>query len=168
VNSEKNRPAVAGCGGLEAPTRENKYTEYRFDESLGHLASNASRAILKRINRELCREGLPITSEQLSVLVHIWNWNGQPQRVHAELLCKDKTTMARIFSGLESLGLVERETGPKDAREKIVYLSEEGKSVMAQVTQQVMGILKIAQKGIDEGDLVVCRKVLRRFQQNLV
>jgi DNA-binding MarR family transcriptional regulator len=147
---------------------QNEPTRYCIDESLGHLASNASRAVLKRINREFSRKGYPITSEQFSVLVHIWDQNGQPQYVHVEKLYKDKTTMARLFAGLEALGLISREPGPKDAREKIVNLTEAGKKMMTRVTHQVQDILEIAQAGIDERELKICREVLRRFQQNLV
>jgi DNA-binding MarR family transcriptional regulator len=146
---------------------EKRPTSYCIGKSIGHLASNASRAILKRINRELSLKGLSITSEQFSVLVHIWDRNGQPQHVHVENLYKDKTTLARLFAGLESQGLIRHEPGPKDAREKIVYLTDKGKNVMTTVTQQVQDILEIAQKGIDERDLDICRDVLRRFHLNL-
>ena len=53
---------------------------YIFEESLGHLTSQASRMILKRINQELSRNTFPITSDQFSTLIYVLNQNGQPQR----------------------------------------------------------------------------------------
>ena len=143
-------------------------SKYCLEESLGHLASNASRAVLKRINQELARRGFPITSEQFSVMVHIWDQNGQPQYMLTRTLFKDKTTMARLVGGLESLGLVTRIPGQRDAREKIVYLTEAGKQMMANIGDLILEILEQAQKGIDNRELEICKDVLRRFHHNLV
>jgi DNA-binding MarR family transcriptional regulator len=142
-------------------------SSYFLDESLGHLVSNASRAVLKRINQDLSRQEIPITSEQFSVLVHVWDQNGQPQYVLVEKLYKDKTTMARLVASLEALGLIVRTPGQKDAREKNVFLTEQGRSIMAKVTDLVQDILEPAQKGIDAHDLKICKEVLRRFHKNL-
>jgi DNA-binding MarR family transcriptional regulator len=141
---------------------------YSLDDSLGHLASNASRAVLKRINQELSRRGLPLTSEQFSVIVHVWDQNGRPQYVLTERLYKDKTTMARLVAGLESLGLLSRAPGQHDAREKNVFLTEKGKEMMTQVAGLVSEILDAGQKGINKQDLTICKEVLRRFHKNLL
>jgi DNA-binding MarR family transcriptional regulator len=141
---------------------------YSLDDSLGHLASNASRAVLKRINQELSRQGFPLTSEQFSVIVHVWDQNGRPQYVLTERLYKDKTTMARLVAGLEAQGLLSRMPGQLDAREKNVFLTERGKDVMARVSVLVSEILETGQKGIGKQDLATCKKVLRRFHKNLL
>ena len=142
-------------------------SSYFLDDSLGHLTSNASRSILKRINQELSRQEIPITSEQFSVLVHVWDQNGQPQYGLVEKLYKDKTTMARLVASLESLGLIVRTPGQRDARGKNVFLTEQGRSVVTKVTDLVQDILDSAQRGIDEQELKICKEVLRRFHQNL-
>jgi DNA-binding MarR family transcriptional regulator len=141
---------------------------YSLNDSLGHLASNASRAVLKRINQELSRQGYPITSEQFSVLVHVWDQNGQPQYALTSALFKDKTTMARLVGGLESMGLIFRTPGRTDAREKNVFLTEPGREMMAKIGDVVLEILEQAQKGIDAKDLQTCKDVLRRFHKNLL
>ncbi len=145
-----------------------KTVKYTLDESLGHLASNASRAVLKRINQELARHGFPVTSEQFSVLVHVWDQNGQPQYVLVEKLHKDKTTMARLVASLESLGLLVRMPGQTDGREKIVFLTEQGKTMMSKIADLVLEILDVAQRGIDEEELRITKDVLRRFHKNLL
>ena len=142
-------------------------SSYFLDDSLGHLTSNASRSILKRINQELSRQEIPITSEQFSVLVYVWDQNGQPQYGLVEKLYKDKTTMARLVASLESLGLIVRTPGQRDARGKNVFLTEQGRSVVTKVTDLVQDILDSAQRGIDEQELKICKEVLRRFHQNL-
>ncbi|WP_223907837.1 MarR family winged helix-turn-helix transcriptional regulator [Geobacter sp. AOG1] len=142
-------------------------TTYSFEESLGHLTSQASRMILKRINQELSRRGLPITSDQFSTLVYVWNQNGQPQYTLAESLNKDKTTMTRMLAGLESSGLIVRLPGNTDAREKNVFLTDRGNQMMQDVTQVVQEVLENAMSGIDESEIEMCKNVLRKFYGNL-
>jgi DNA-binding MarR family transcriptional regulator len=143
-------------------------SKYSLDESLGHLASNASRTVLKRINQELAQRGFPVTSEQFSVIVHVWDQNGQPQYMLTEKLFKDKTTMARLVSSLEALGLVVRMPGENDAREKNVFLTKKGRDMMPEIVDVVSEILEQGQKGISEEELQICKDVLRRFHRNLV
>ena len=140
---------------------------YLFEESLGHLTSQASRMILKRINQELTKHEFPITSDQFSALIYIWNQNGQPQYTLVESLNKDKTTMTRLLASLESLGLIVRLPGTKDAREKNVFLTESGNKMMSDVTGIVQELLDNAMNGIDVVEIETCKSVLRRFYSNL-
>src|SRR6185369_3617930 len=125
--------------------------EYKLNRSLGHLASRFSRAVLRRFNLVLAQQGLPITAEQYSLLVQLWDCNGLPQGVLAEKTAKDKTTMARLAAGLETRGLIARLPGPNDARERLLYLTDSGKQLMDKATRLAGGILEEAQQGIDEG-----------------
>ena len=141
---------------------------YSLQDSLGHLSSAASRAVLKKINADLNKKGIPITSEQFSVLVHIWDQNGQAQYQLVEVLYKDKTTIARLLANLESLGLILRIAGQNDAREKNVYLTDKGQSMIAHISDIVQDILCEGQKGIDKKSLEICKVVLSQFHRNLV
>jgi len=142
-------------------------TDYTLDKSLGYLSSRFSRIILRRINAAFSQRGLPITPDQYSFLVQLWDHNGLPQGVLATKTVKDKTTMARLAAGLESLDLIIRLPSPGDARERLVYLTDKGKEIMDEATGLVRDILAEAQQGIDEAQLEVCREVLRRACLNL-
>ncbi len=144
-----------------------KRSRYTLNESLGHLGYEASGAIRKQIGRELGKRKYPIKAEQFAALVYIWDENGQPQRTLAEKLYRDKTTVARLVSGIESLGLIERRPGEEDAREKRIFLTGSGKKLMAKVTALVQQILDDAVRGIDQRDLRICKDVLRRVRKNL-
>jgi MarR family transcriptional regulator, organic hydroperoxide resistance regulator len=143
------------------------FPKYSLHESLGYLAYEASGAIRKQIGRELARKKYPIKAEQFAALVYIWDDDGQPQRVLAEKLYRDKTTVTRLLSGIESLGLIRRVSGQEDAREKRIFLTESGKKLMARVTQLVQEILERAEKGIDRREIKICKDVLRLVRQNL-
>lgn len=140
---------------------------YTLNVSLGHLASRFSRVVLRRFNLVLAERGLPITAEQYSLLVQLWECNGLPQGALAEKTAKDKTTMARLAAGLEARELIARLPSPEDARERLLYLTDKGKQLMDQATQLARGILEEAQQGIPADDLEICREVLRRAYANL-
>ncbi len=142
-------------------------TDYTLDKSLGYLAARFSRVLLRRINAGLTQSGLAITAEQYSFLVQLWDRNGLPQGVLADKTAKDKTTMARLAAGLESRGFIARLPSPSDARERLVFLTDEGKRLMDEATVLVRGILAEAQQGIDETRLEICRDVLRSACLNL-
>ncbi len=146
---------------------KNSARHYQFEESLGHLTSQSSRMILKRINQDLVKHGFPITSDQFSTLIHVWNRNGQPQYTLVESLNKDKTTMTRVLASLEVLGLIIRLPGTSDAREKNVFLTEAGNKMMSAVTDIVQELLETAMSGIEQSEIEVCKSVLRRFYSNL-
>jgi len=131
------------------------------------LAARFSRVLLRRINATLSQRGFPITAEQYSFLVQLWDRNGLPQGVLADKTARDKTTMARLAAGLESRDLIVRLPSPADARERLVFLTDKGKALMEEATALARGILEEAQQGINETQLEVCRDVLRRACLNL-
>lgn len=141
--------------------------KYELAESLGYLTTQFSRVILKRINDELPRRGLPICSEKWALLVHIWAQGGQSQQALAGKLFKDKTYMARLVASLIKSGLIMRLAGQSDHREKMVFLTKQGAAVMSKATALVQGLLDQAATGITAAELGTCKDVLRRAWKNL-
>jgi len=144
--------------------KESKYT---LHESLGYLTYQASGAIRKRIGIELARKGYPIGAEQFSALVYIWDADGEPQRVLAEKLYRDKSTVTRLVTQIEEMGFVQRVPGKQDTREKRIFLTPKGKKLMAGVTRIVQGVLQLSTKGVDEKDVNLCKDIIRRIWGNL-
>ncbi|MBI5520529.1 MAG: MarR family transcriptional regulator [Desulfovibrio sp.] len=142
-------------------------SHYLLKDSLGHLATQFSKAALRRINQELAAQGHPVTSEQWTALVHIWNQEGLTQQELGEKLLKDKTNIARLAAGLERLGYIRRDTGSRDRRERSLRLTESGRDMMPRLAALVQGVLHEACAGIDEHSLYICRQVLRKARQNL-
>ncbi len=144
-----------------------KSSKYRLQDSLGYLTYAASGAIRKRISRELARKGYPLGAEQYAALIYIWDADGEPQRVLAEKLYRDKSTVTRLLGQIETMGYIERVPGKQDTREKRIFLTEKGKELMAEVTKLVLEILRLAVKRIGRNEVKICKDVLRRVRQNL-
>lgn len=143
-------------------------TRYILADSLGHLATQFSKAVLRRINQELQAGGWPITSEQWTALVRIWTEDGLTQQALGEQLQKDKTNVARLVAGLEALGYITRRPGQTDRREKTIHLAEAGRKAMPGVVALVQGVLDQACAGIDGHELSLCKRVLHRARLNLL
>ncbi|MHC1751015.1 MarR family winged helix-turn-helix transcriptional regulator [Humidesulfovibrio sp.] len=142
-------------------------SHYLLKDSLGHLATQFSKATLRRINQDLQTGGYPITSEQWTALVHIWNQGGLTQQELGERLMKDKTNIARLAASLERLGYISRRPGQTDRREKALRLTQLGQQAMPGIAALVQRVLANAYAGIDEHELALCRRVLARARQNL-
>lgn len=142
-------------------------THYMLKESLGHLATQFSKAVLRRINQDLAAAGHGVTGEQWTALVHVWNAEGLTQQELGRRLLKDKTNIARLVAGLEAQGLVLRKAGESDRRERALFLTEAGREAMPRIARLVQAILDEACAGIDEHELCLCRRVLTRARQNL-
>jgi len=145
----------------------NEIGAYNLGDSLGNLTTLYSRAILKRIARDLGREEIKLTAEEWTVLVHIQSVNGRSQGCLCAILHKNKTTVARLVGSVEAKGLVERKCGEADSREKLVYLTELGQQTMQRVSLIVQEILNESYKNIDPQELEICRSVLRQAHRNL-
>ncbi len=148
----------------QMPRNTSKYT---LQDSIGYLTYQASGAIRKRISRELALKGYPIGAEQFSALVYIWDAGGEPQRVLAEKMYRDKSTVTRLATQLETMGYIQRVPGKQDTREKRIFLTEKGKELMTGVIRLVQQVLQLGAKGIDPEELAICRTVLKRVRQNL-
>lgn len=140
--------------------------KYCLDESLGYLTARVSKSILRQIGISLGENSLPVTPEDFTFLVHLWNENGISQKSLGQSMQREKTTVAKLAARIESRGLITRKPG-SDGREKRLYLTESGLAVMSEVTQVVQEILNEAEGAIPENELTICKNVLREVFGNL-
>lgn len=145
-----------------------KTTDYNLEESLGYVIGRAGRAMANRLNHNFEKAGYDVTCEQWAVLMNLWHKNGQNQKELARITCKDKTSITRLLDGLEKKNFVVRTPGKKDARQKLIYLTNQGKAFQQELLKLVKQTLAEAQKGIKSRDLKVCKDVLRQVTHNLI
>jgi len=133
---------------------------------LGYLVYQASGCIRDYLGREFVRKGYPITVEDFTVLIYIWDQDGQPQRALAKRLHRNKSYITRLISGLESLGFVQRIPGKDDGREKRLFITGKGRNLMTVVEPLITEAMDIARKGVDPSEMKTCEKVLRQVIRN--
>ena len=144
-----------------------KPNSYNLEDSLGYVIGRAGRAMANRLNQNFEQAGHHVTCEQWGVLMNLQQKDGQNQKELAGTTCKDKTSITRIIDGMEKRNLVVRIPDKKDGRQKLIYLTNNGKELQQKLLLLVKKTLKEAQSGIRASDMNICKKVLKKVRSNL-
>ncbi len=95
------------------------------------------------------------------------NGDGVRQRVLAEAIGVDNTSVVRVLDHLERDGLVRREMDPSDRRAKLIVLTDAG-TVMARRAVSVSDDLRArVLTGVSDDDFGTVSRVLGQISQNL-
>ncbi|GAA3789047.1 MULTISPECIES: MarR family winged helix-turn-helix transcriptional regulator [Amycolatopsis] len=95
-----------------------------------------------------------LTGPQFAVLSAVRAYPGSDQSSLAGAVALDTSTMADLCRRLEQRGLIRRVESPRDARRKLLSLTEEGSAVLTQVNRRARRLDK-ALLGSDSGDVDV-------------
>ncbi|GAA4671526.1 MULTISPECIES: MarR family winged helix-turn-helix transcriptional regulator [Amycolatopsis] len=95
-----------------------------------------------------------LTGPQFAVLSAVRAYPGSDQSSLAGAVALDTSTMADLCRRLEQRGLIRRVESPRDARRKLLSLTEEGSTVLTQVNRRARRLDK-ALLGADSGDVDV-------------
>ena len=102
-----------------------------LNDSVGWLLNNAARLSARRLSGKLA--GYNVTPPQWGVLVALWEQDGLSLSELAKRSFFDGPTMTGIVDRLEKANLVERRRDSSDRRVISVYLTEEGRTLQAQL-----------------------------------
>lgn len=144
-----------------------KDSEYILQESIGFLLGVTNRLMACNLNRNLAAGGSGVSFEQWTVLVRLWDKDGQSQQELANNCGRDKTTMTRLLDNLEKQNIVLRVEDKNDRRNKLIYLTNLGKSLKVNLVPVARQTLEQAQKGISEEELSIFKSVLHKIRENL-
>ncbi len=139
----------------------------QLEESLGYILGRAARTLGAYINRRFDALGIEITCEQWSILVSLWQQDGQTQQEIASQTCKDKTSMTRLIDTMERHGMVKRTANAKDRRQKCIVLTDKGRKVYGKVVGEMQKSLDQVEAKMSSKDMAVCKKVLCQVYSHL-
>ncbi|OXM75205.1 MULTISPECIES: MarR family winged helix-turn-helix transcriptional regulator [Amycolatopsis] len=95
-----------------------------------------------------------LTGPQFAVLSAVRAYPGSDQSSLAGAVALDTSTMADLCRRLEQRGLIQRVESPRDARRKLLSLTEEGSAVLTEVNRRARRLDK-ALLGSDSSDVDV-------------
>lgn len=139
---------------------------YNLDDSLAYLVNHTARAMSHQLNQNFLQAGFNVTGEQWTVLLQILDDDGLNQQEIACKVGKDKASITRLVDGLEKRNLVVRIADKNDRRNKLIYLTKEGKQVKAELSKIATQTLADLQGNIADSDLETCKQVLRQVFKN--
>jgi len=140
---------------------------YNPSDSIIFLTNRVGRLLASHIRCENESEEHARMLPYIGILVDLWQKDGVRQQDLAISLIKDKGTIARALSAMESNDLVVRIPDERDKRNKRIYLTNKGKKMQSALKPLADSAIQKASAGISEEDMSVCKSVLQRMYENL-
>ena len=128
---------------------------------LGHCAHQAREQMRSRMSR------YDMTPAQTHVLLYLAEHGPSAQSVLAEGLRVKAPTANGIIDRMEEKGLLVRSVDERDARRRLVGLTEKGQGLVEQIQRQFMLAEETIVRGFDEAERCQLRAFLQRIIENL-
>jgi DNA-binding MarR family transcriptional regulator len=124
--------------------------KFDIECSTEFILAKAYRQVHAELREELKKWG--ITPCQLIVMAFLWENDGNFQAELSQKSTIDRTTTGGIIDNLEKMGLVTRQSSPKDRRAYQVMLTEKGKNLEDELCQAIFRVQqRIAARITPEG-----------------
>lgn len=137
------------------------------EDFIGYILKSTGRAFANQVNNKIKALGLPVNVEQVGIIFRLHHFPGRTQKDIADFFLKDKTTIARIIGTMERNSLVVRVPGELDKRVNLLYLTNTGKEYVDILAKIALETANEATEDIDEKDLAIAKKVLKKIRGNL-
>ena len=121
----------------------------------------ANRNYFLYLNRALAPYGL--NSGQYQFILNLFEHPGITQDKLPELICINKSNVARTLAQLEKKGLIRREVNPEDKRTATVFLTERAHDLYP----QIMSAIKVWDDAVTEVFSVQDKEALLELMQRL-
>ena len=111
-------------------------SEIQLDQLPGHLFRRLHQLAVARFTADM--ETISLTPIQWAALVTTAKRPGLDQSTLSREIHIDTSTVAGVLDRLEARGLIERKPSPDDRRLRLVYLSEQGQTLLVEATAAVL------------------------------
>lgn len=113
------------------------------------------------------QHNVDLTFEMLQVLASLWNTDGINQQEIANITVKDKASMTYLIDNLSRRKLVYRQEDEKDRRNKLIFLTPQGKALRQQIQPWVAEMYAVASKDIPVDKISETLKILEKIRDNM-
>lgn len=94
--------------------------------SAGHAFTQLYRTLLDKLN---------LTYPQYLVMMTLWARDGQKVKELGQILFLDSSTLTPLLKRMEAAGLLTRTRNPKDEREVLLHLTEQGRALQSEAAE---------------------------------
>lgn len=141
--------------------------QFKRSELYSFVTGVANTAIARSLQKKFHAADVNITVEQWSVLYHLWKQDGMSQQDLCLATFRDKPSMTRLVDNLEKSGLVKRSASKYDRRKNLIHLTDKAHELEPICLKQVEATVTEALAGVSNGDIEVCKNVLKIVYENL-
>ncbi|WP_456276960.1 MarR family winged helix-turn-helix transcriptional regulator [Bacillus sp. AK128] len=143
------------------------YKNYVLANSVGFQITDTARLVTNRLNLNFRNNDYPVTHEQWSIMIRLWEEDGLTQNKLAILTKRDQPSVSRLVDNLEKGGLVTRMPHPIDKRTNLIFLTSKGKKLQVGLIEQAIKTIDEISEGIDPEEMLIFLKVLSKVNNNL-
>jgi DNA-binding MarR family transcriptional regulator len=108
-----------------------------------------------------------LTYEMLQVMGCLWKKDGINQQEITNITVKDKASMTYLIDNLTKRNLVKRQEDKSDRRNKLIFLTEQGKVLKNKIQPFIDEMYQVSGKNIEIVMLKKCMEILDTVETNL-
>ena len=110
---------------------------------------------------------LHLTFEMLEVMLCLWRQDGVNQQVIADITLRDKSAMTYLVDNLMKRKMIRREEDAKDRRNKLIFLTPEGRQLQQTLQPWVSEMYEKATANMDSDTLIAGKEMIEQMIRNL-
>jgi len=127
------------------------------------LLGRTSHKLRLMLDKKFHSNNIDINVEQFIVLRLLSRNDGASQQEISKIIDRDKTTITRLISRMETKNLLLRVPCKEDKRVKNVYITNYGKEVLLSIQPLTIGVQKELERSVSENELDIFYSVMGRF-----
>ncbi len=135
------------------------------EEPIGRLLYMTAQTMTLRAEKAL--KPYDLTVEQLQLLKNMDEDTALSQNQLCEVVHKSAANVTRILDRLERKGCVRREKNPADRRSILLFLTAQGRELVAEVTILLESFSEHLTRGISSQEQALLARILYKMQDNL-
>lgn len=135
-------------------------TDSELAHELNLLILRTRMTFRQTIQRLLKRNNVDMTFEMLQIMHCLWKEQGVSQQTLAEKTAKDKACLTNLINNLQKKGWVVRREDTGDRRNKLVYLTPEGRTVAKKIKSLLKEMYTQIGNEMNTRDMENCMKYL--------
>ena len=110
---------------------------------------------------------LHLTFEMLEVMLCLWRQDGVNQQVIADITLRDKSAMTYLVDNLMKRKMIRREEDTRDRRNKLIFLTPEGRQLQETLQPWVSEMYERATANMDADTLIAGKDIIENMIKNL-
>jgi DNA-binding MarR family transcriptional regulator len=144
------------------------FTKAELAFKLGCLMSEVRHKVKEHILIKVKKQGINVSFEMLEVMGYLWKNDGTNQQEIADLTLRDKSNITYLVDNLVERNFVMRVEDKSDRRNKLIYLTQEGRYLKEELQPKVAAVYEKAAEELEMKELQDCIIVLNKIIYNLV
>lgn len=110
---------------------------------------------------------LHLTYEMLEVMICLWRQDGVNQQLIADITLRDKSAMTYLVDNLIKRKMITRKEDERDRRNKLIYLTAEGRQLHERLQPWVAEMYDRATSGVETSSLITGKELIESMIKNL-